>query len=98
MTKSNGFTMLEMLITILIISSLFVVSVNTFENPDLSWTSFSNDYLTKQTSSLVNKEVNYVNSSIHFNENGRVNRANTINKGNMNIIIHLGSGYLTYEK
>lgn len=91
--------MLEMLITMLIISSLFVITFKSFSSPNLSWVYFSNEYLRKQTSSLINKEVNYVeNSNIHFNENGRVNRADTITIGNKNIVIHLGSGYLTYEE
>ena len=32
------------------------------------------------------------------NKNGKVNKAQTINISNRNIIIHLGTGYFTYEE
>ena len=101
MTK-KGFTLLETLLSLIIISGFFVLTLKREVNVNLDYINFSNDYLTKQADSLVNKSENeldsiYGNYYVHFNECGRVNMAQTINFDNKNVVIHLGNGYLTYE-
>lgn len=98
----KGFTLIEMVLTLMIISSLLVVSLKRETKLNLKWISFSNEYLTKQVDSLCNKRENELNDYIdnyyvHFNEMGRVNKAQTINFNNKKVIIHLGNGYLTNE-
>lgn len=96
---NKGFSLLEVLLTILIVTSLTLVTLSRVNNFNLSWLDFSNKYLYLQTDSLINKNENYVEGyDIHFNENGRVNRAQTIDFHNKKIVIHLGTGYLSYEE
>lgn len=97
--NNKGFTLLEMLLTIFIVTSFFTLFISNINNPDLSWIYFSNEYVEKQADSLINRKDNNINNYlIHFNPNGKVNKAQTINIGNKNIIIHLGTGYFTYEE
>ena len=51
---NKGFSLLEMLITLFIITSLFVVGLNTFKEPNIEWIYFSNEYLLKQTENIEN--------------------------------------------
>lgn len=97
--NNKGFTMLEVLLTIMITSSMLVLTLDRANSINLDWLYFSNDYLTKQTDSLINKQRNDINDySISFNENGKVNKAQTISVGEKRIVIHLGTGYFTYEE
>lgn len=101
MTK-KGFTLIELLLAILVMVSLFTISLHRFSEPKMEWILFSNEYLSKQADSIVNKKENivaspYSNNYIHFNKEGRVNQAQTIMLDGKNVIIHLGNGYLTYE-
>lgn len=98
----KGFSLLEVLLTLVIISSLLVVSISTFSKPNLDYLSFINEYLSTQTNSIVNKNTNelkndYTREHIYFNANGNVNGGRSIEISNRNIVIHLGNGYITYE-
>ena len=94
----KGFTLLETLLALMIVSSLLVVTLNKFVEPDLSWISFCDEYLLSQTDSLINKQENGVDGyNVHFNSMGRVNQAQTIHFNNKDVVIHLGNGYLTHE-
>lgn len=98
----KGYSLLEILLTLMIVSSLSLVCLSIYKAPDVDYLLFMNDYLNLQCDSLINHIRNdmdnvYTSEHISFNENGRVNNANTINISNHDIVIHLGSGYLTYE-
>ena len=96
---NKGFTLLETLLTVLIVTSLTLVTLSRVNNLDLEWIVFSNEYLSLQADSLINKKTNYLdNYDVHFNENGRVNRAQTIEFRNKKLVIHLGNGYISYEE
>lgn len=96
--NNKGFTLLEMILTIFIVTSFFMLMITRITNPDLSWIYFSNEYIEKQADSLINRKDNNMNNYlIHFNMNGKVNKAQTIPIGNKSIVIHLGTGYVTYE-
>lgn len=98
MIKSKGFTLLEMLLTLMIVTSMFVITLNRISDVDTSWAYFSNEYLYQQVDSLVNKKSNHLsNYPISFNKQGKVNQARTITFNGKNVVIHLGTGYLTYE-
>lgn len=97
--NKRAFTLLETLFTLMVVSSLFVLTLSKEVKLDLSWINFSNEYLIKQKDSIINKEENEINdfTYVHFNKAGRVNQAQTINFNNRKVIVHLGNGYLTYE-
>lgn len=97
MTK-KGFGILDILVLLLIVSSLTLVSISNFRKPDFEYIYLTNNILKSHTNSLINKEYNYIdNWGIYFNENGNINKAQTINFKNKKIILHLGNGYLLYE-
>ena len=98
----KGFSLLEVLLTLVVISSLLVISLSAFNKPNLDYLSFMNEYLKVQTDSIVNREGSEINSihtkeHIHFNANGNVNGGRTVNISNRSIVIHIGNGYITYE-
>jgi len=100
--KHDGFTLIECMIALLILSSFTVLIIGNTTSVPVDHYYFMNDYLKTQTSSLVNKSDSTLNNSyitkhISFNSSGKVNRADTISFKNHDVIIHLGSGYLSYE-
>ena len=98
MTNKKGFSLLEMLLTLMIVTSLLVITLNKVSDADMSWAYFSNEYLTLQANSIKCKQSSRLNNYlISFNSEGKVNQARTISFNGKNVIIHLGTGYLTYE-
>lgn len=100
--NKKAFTLIDMLLTLIIISSLLVLTLQKEVEVDTKWISFSNDFLRAKTNSIINKEENELDSIydfgyFHFNSNGHINKADTIEFNNKKIIVHLGNGYLTYE-
>lgn len=97
MTK-KGFGILDVLLLLLIVSSITLISLSKYHKPDFEYLYLSNKILKSHTDSLINKQYNYIdNEDIYFNENGNINKAQTINFKNHQIILHLGNGYLVYE-
>jgi len=102
LANNKGFTILELLITLLIIPSLFLITLPKSANINLDYLTFMNKYLALQTDSIVNSRSNYLSNdygkyTVNFNESGKVNMAQTINFDHTDVIIHLGNGYITYE-
>lgn len=100
--NKKAFTLIDMLLTMIIISSLLVLSLQKEVVVNSDWINFSNDFLKTKTDSIINKKENeldslYGYSYMSFNSNGHINQANTIEFNNKKVIIHLGNGYLTYE-
>lgn len=98
----KGFSLLEILLTLFIISSLLVISLSSFHKPNLDYLAFMNEYLKIHTKSLVDREEyelsnDYTLERIHFNSNGNVNKGRSVDISNHQVIVHLGNGYLTYE-
>ena len=93
----KGYSMVEMLACLLIVSALLLISLNKINTLNLSHYDFINDYLIKQSKAILNKEKTDVSSNIYFNSMGHINRARTIDIGEHEVIIHLGNGYITYE-
>lgn len=93
----KGFSMLEMLVCMIILSSFLLLTINNTNYLNVDHYSFLNNYLYSQSCSIVDcKQIN-LDKGIYFNSMGHVNQARTINIANHNIIIHLGNGYVTYE-
>lgn len=95
---NKGFTLLEMLLVVMILSSLALLTLNNFKDLNNDHLLFMNEYLKTQDEALTRKEeLSLQEHGIFFYKSGRVNQARTININNHKIIIHLGNGYLTYE-
>ncbi len=96
--NNKGFSLLEMLLTMMLISSLSLLALKNYSFIDLSHLDFLNDYLISQNEALTNRQTIALNNhDIYFYPSGRVNRANTIKINNHKIIIHLGNGHIAYE-
>ena len=96
--KTNkGFTLLEMIIVLFILSSFMLLILSNSHSLDLSSYYFMNDYLVNQAEAINSSRRKYLDYGISFNIEGHVNMARTINVGKHSIIIHLGTGYITYE-
>lgn len=96
MLKNNkGFSMLEMLICICLISTLMLLSISNTNNLNLDHYGFLNEYLLAQSKAILNREDLSMGKGVTFNGMGHVNQARTIEFGNHEVIIHLGNGYAT---
>lgn len=98
MINNKGYTLLSILLVLMMLSSFMVLSLNMFKDFDDSHLIFINNYLNNQADSLTNRSENTIEgSNNHFNKNGHVAKAESIEIGNHKVIIHLGNGYITYE-
>lgn len=96
--KNDGYTLMMMMLTLMILAAMCTLVLKKETNVDTDYLSFINNYLDKQAYSLTNyQRQEILEENITFNKLGHINKANTINKGNHKIIIHIGNGYLTYE-
>lgn len=96
--NNKGYTLMMMMLTLMMLTSMLTMILKKDTNIDTSHLSFINNYLNKQAYALTNYErVDLLEENITFNKLGHINKAQTIKKGNHEIIVHLGNGYLTYE-
>lgn len=95
--SKKGFSMLEMLACIFIISALMLVSLSNTNSLNLDHYKFLNEYELKQSLSLLNREYVDVSGNVYFNNMGHINQARTIEFDNHRVIIHLGNGYASVE-
>lgn len=94
---NDGFTLLEMLICLFIISAISLLTITNFKDLNLEHYYFMNDYLYNQSSAIKDKKKKYLDYGLSINKSGHINMAKTIKINGHNIIIHLGNGYITYE-
>ena len=95
--SEKGYSMLEMLASLLIISVLMLISLNKTNSINLEHYYFLNNYLLTQSETMLNKKSDSVGHGVYFNSMGRVNQARTIEFDKHKVIIHLGNGYATCE-
>lgn len=100
--NKKGYSLLSVLVILLIVSTFSVITINNYREIDLNKYYFLNNYLYKQSYAMSNQEDASVycaqaKHNINFNKDGKVNMAQTISFPNGDVIIHLGSGYITYE-
>lgn len=93
---NRGFTMIEMLITLVAISILYLLIPKL---PNLSVEShlFVFDYYVAQSKAIVtstNQQLNIKNEVVYFNEKGNVRQAQTLVIGNDEFVSNLGLGRL----
>lgn len=96
MTK-KGYSMVEMLVCLCIVSALLMVSIRKTGILSVEHYSYLNNYLLIQSKAILNKEYIPYEKGVTFNSMGHVNQARTIDFKNHKVIIHLGNGYITYE-
>lgn len=93
----KGYTMLQMLISLCIITSLSLLYLNFNHTLELKHLQFMNDYLLLQSLSMKDKQDVIFEKGIRFNSMGHVNQGRSISFNRHDVIVHLGNGYLTYE-
>lgn len=97
LASKKGFSMLEMLLALVIISGLMLVSLNNTNNLNLDHYYFLNDYLYTQSKAILNKTSQSIGHGVSFNSMGRVNQARTIEFDRHKVIVHLGNGYASLQ-
>lgn len=95
--NEKGFSMLEMLVCMRILSAFSVVTLTNTNKLNLEHYEFLNDYCLKQSEAMKDNESKEVSKGVYFNGMGHVNQARTIDFFNHKVIIHLGNGYATYQ-
>ncbi len=90
---NDGFTLIEVLIVMMVITLLSLVftsklklSEDTYLNPENC-----------QLKSMAHKSRCQLNDTIHFNENGNINHAQTIKISNKICVFQLGMGRYSCE-
>lgn len=92
----KAYTLLDVLIVLFIMASMMLVFTSHFYVIDDSHLHFLNQYFSLQCKSITQREDNYLNG-IHFNKEGHVDKARTLNFGKHTVIVHLGNGFISYE-
>lgn len=87
---NNGFTILELLITLSIFTVLSLVSFT-------RWQFVANknkniDFVAIQLEAMHRQERIFVTDSLSFNGNGNINHAQTVDYGNKTCVFQLGFG------
>lgn len=95
--NKKGFSMLEMLICMCIISILMLFSISNTNKLNLEHYDFMNNYILLQSKAILNKQEEQIGKGLYFNSMGHINQAKTIDFNNRSIIIHLGNGYATIK-
>ena len=96
-STDKGFTLLEILLTIIIISAISLLGLTKYKPYDKKIYSYMSDYLIRQAEALSKREEVLFDSGIYFNSMGHVNQGRSIRIDGNKMIIHLGNGYVTYE-
>ncbi len=104
MTK-KAFTLLEMVVTVYIITIFASISFTSFPKNDYAHYYFMDEYLKLQSEALVNNEARQLESDydfqkmvpIRFTADGTVNMAQTLVFDFAKVIIHLGNGNISYD-
>lgn len=98
MNDNKGYTLMSMVLTLMVLASMTTLLLKKDTDINIEHLSFINTYLGSQVEALTNyTRIDLNEEGITFNKLGHVNRAQTITKGNHDVIVHLGNGYLTYE-
>lgn len=95
----KGFTLLEMMITLCIMSIFLMITLIERTKVDEDYYAFSSHYLYTQSEAIRKGQKEYIDENhISFNSLGNVNKAQTIQfSNNKKIIVELGGGRLAYK-
>lgn len=96
--SNKGFTLVEMCIVMLSLSTLALICLPAHEFSQGEWYLFPSKYWKKQSDSILNGEDNQIESEdghiIYFNQKGNVRQAKTLQIGNRKLVVELGGGRL----
>lgn len=97
--NKDGFTLLELVICVSIITILMTTFHLKEISIDFSLFHFLNDYYHHQMNALMHKEEMIYDdyAYIRFNEKGNVNKGQTIHLNKHKVFVHVGNGSLRYE-
>ena len=93
----KGYTFLEVLLCLCIISTMLLVSLRMSGKLHLEHYYYLNDYVLKQSEAILNRETVSYEKGVRFNSMGHVNQGRTIDFHHHQVIVHLGNGYATLE-
>ncbi|MBQ6334096.1 MAG: prepilin-type N-terminal cleavage/methylation domain-containing protein [Erysipelotrichaceae bacterium] len=93
-STEKGFSLLEMLVGLLLISSMLVLSISHVNKPQAEQYYFLNGYLLAQSQAISEKRVVTYEKGISFNSMGHIDLARTVEFGYHVYTLNLGSGYV----
>ena len=93
----KGFTLPELLLTIIIFAAAVLLTSAGSAHPDLQHLYFMDDYLLRQSEAMSQRISCFYEKGITFNSMGHVNMGKTLHFGSHEIIVHLGNGYATLQ-
>ena len=93
LSTDKGFTLLEMLLSLMIISGIGLITLSFNPTMNLDHYYYMNDYLETLNDCFVEKKADVYEGGIYINSDGHVRQAKTINFGRHEVVIHLGNGY-----
>ena len=86
------------MLSMALLSSFLILVFNTYSEVNTEHFAFMNEYLKRQDEALTQRKETRVDAyPISFYKSGRVNQARTLEFDRHKVIVHLGTGYLTYE-
>ena len=97
MSATKGFSLVEMLVSLLLISVMMMFTIRKSGNMDLEHYYYLNDYLYQQSLALSKKRNISYQKGVSFNSMGHVNIGRTVHFKKHDVIVHLGNGYATLE-
>ena len=89
--------MLEILAGLCIIAALALISFGSVSKTDLSYYSYLNEYVLKQSEAMRDRKPVRYEKGVSFNSMGHVNQGRTIDFLRHKVIVHLGNGYVSLE-
>jgi competence protein ComGC len=99
LTSNRGFMLLEVCMTIMIISIMTLIFLPCCEFREAESYTFGDAYLETQSRAIAEQQPEELEREpyISFNEKGNVSQAMTLHLGNKEIVIELGGGRLVYR-
>ncbi len=96
-TRDNGFTLLEMCITVCIMTVLTLCTLH-FVKPVVNpFFTMPDDCLYTQSEAILSTSPRTSTDGIYYNGNGNVNLARTMDVGGHTVIVELGGGRLVFR-
>lgn len=89
--------MIQVLAGLCIISALTLISMGSVSKSDLSYYSYLNEYVLKQSEAMRSRRPVVYEKGVSFNSMGHVNQGRTIDFLRHKVIVHLGNGYVSLE-
>lgn len=100
--SNKGFTLVEMCIVILSLSTLALICLPAHEFSQGEWYLFPSMYWNIQSQSILNSEERQIEVEdgyiVYFNEKGNVKQAKTLTIGERKIVVELGGGRLVEKE